>query len=154
MHPKDTYSSPVIRVIGRTTHIRFHFHQVSVSTRSSLAAATPHWVPPIDLYETDNELVLEVSLAGVPTEDVQLQITARKAVLTGTRNNTTDAGIRSYFVMEIERGRFSRSIDLPVPIEPQTVQAAYSAGLLTVRACKRSGSMHGCRQAKTREGLE
>ncbi len=156
MYPKDTYSSssPVIQAIGRTTHIRFHFHQVSVSTRSSLAAATPHWVPPIDLYETENELVLEVCLAGVPTEDVHLQITARRALLSGTRNNTTNAGIRSYFVMEIERGRFSRSIDLPFPVEPQSVQATYAAGLLTVRVCKRSGSMHGCRKANSREGLE
>lgn len=150
----DTYSSPVIQVIGRSTHIRFHFHQVTVSTRSSLVAATPHWVPPIDLYETESELVLEVCLAGVPTEDVHLQITGRRAILSGTRHNTADAGVRNYFVMEIERGRFNRSIDLPCPIEPQSVQATYAAGLLTVRASKRSGSMHGCRQATSREGLE
>jgi HSP20 family molecular chaperone IbpA len=154
MNDTDHHTSPDIQVIGRTTHVRFHFHQVSVSTRSSLSAGTPHWVPSIDLYETEHEIVLEVCLAGVPSDEIHIQFTGREVHLSGTRREAAEEGPRSYCVMEIERGRFLRSIELPASILPDSVRASFADGLLSLRATKRSGSMHGCRRAQTREGLE
>ena len=149
---KDT--SPTIHVVGRTTHIRFHFHQLTVSSRPALGAGTPHWVPPIDLYDTADEIVLEIGLAGVGSDEMSIEFSGRAVQITGHRRDAAETGRRNYHVMEIERGRFSRTIELPCPVEPSTVRATYTDGLLVVRALKRRGTIHGCNQARNREGLE
>ncbi len=153
MTGRDSDHPSVIRVTGRGTHIRFHIHHLSVSTRATMAVGTSHWIPPVDLYETERELVLEVNLAGVTSDEVNVQFTGRAVQLTGSRPDAAESGPKSYHVMEIERGRFSRTIDLPVAVEPGSVRASYSDGLLIIHAAKRS-TIRGCTRSRTREGLE
>ncbi len=151
---QDTSSVIRVSMAGRTTHIRFHFQQVYVSTRPALGTGLPHWVPPVDLYETENEVVLEVDLGGVSSEEVQVQFHAGCVTLSGTRRDRAESTVVAFHVIEIERGEFSREIDLPVPVDPSTVQAEYRDGLLVLRARKSRGALRGCRRAQDREGLE
>ena len=154
MQGSEIDSSPKIVVIGRTTHVRFHFHQVTVSMRPSLAVGSPHWIPPIDLYETETEIMLEIGLAGVNSDEVNLEFAGRTVHISGRRADAVEPGPKNYYVMEIERGMFSRTIELPAFIEPETVRAHYRDGLLVVRVLKRGQQIRGCSQASTREGLE
>lgn len=156
MNPMNRELSSVmsVRLAGRTTHIRFHFQQVYVSTRPSLGTGLPHWVPPVDLYETETEVVIEVDLAGVSSDEVQVQFSGQCVTLTGSRRDRAESSATAFHVVEIERGVFSRDIELPAPVEPNSIRAAYHDGLLVLRARKGRGAMHGCRRARNREGLE
>jgi HSP20 family protein len=151
---QDMSSVMSVRLAGRTTHIRFHYQQVYVSTRPSLGTGMPHWVPPVDLYETETEVVLEVDLGGVSSADVQVEFSGQCVTLTGSRRDRAESSATAFHVVEIERGEFSRDIELPAPVEPNSVRADYSDGLLVLRARKDGGAMHGCRRAQDREGLE
>ena len=143
-----------VRVTGRTTHVRFHFHHIHVSNRPTLGMGTPQWIPAVDLYETDDEVIFEVELGGVTSDDVRVQITGRTVCLSGSRHPRAESPVTAFHVMEIERGEFLRTVELPALVEPDTVRAKFTDGLLVVRACKRGGAMHGCRKARNREGLE
>ena len=143
-----------IHVAGRTTHVRFHFQQVYVSSRHSVGVGTPHWVPPVDLYETESEVVLEVDLAGVTSEEIGIRFTSGCIQLTGQRRDRAEPSATAFHVVEIERGRFSRDIELPATVDPDSAKASYDEGLLVIRARKRPGAVQGCRIARTREGLE
>jgi HSP20 family protein len=147
-------SATAVEATGKSTHLRFHFQQVYVSTRPAPGTGLPHWIPAIDMYETEDEVVLEVDLAGVPGEDMQVQFTARSVQLSGLRRERAEASVQIFHVMEIERGQFTRTIELPALIEPDTVRASYSDGLLVLRVCKRHASLRGCRKARNREGLD
>lgn len=149
-----TSSTIAIKVAGRTTHIRFHYQHVYLSARPTLGAGAPQWIPSVDLYETDKEIILEVDLGGVGSDEMQVHFTGRSVHLSGSRRERAESSVKIFHVMEIERGQFMRTIDLPALVEPNTVRAAYSEGLLVVRVSKRHAAIHGCRQARNREGLE
>jgi HSP20 family protein len=151
---QDLSSVMSVRLAGRTTHIRFHFQQVYISTRPSLGTGLPHWIPPVDLYETETEVVLEVDLGGVSSNEVQVQFSGQCVTLTGSRRDRAESSATAFHVVEIERGEFSRDIELPAPVEPNSVRASYSDGLLVLRARKGRGTMRGCHRAHDREGLE
>ena len=150
----DPNTNLKISTSGRSAHIRFHYQQVFVSSRPSFGVSSPHWVPPIDLYETDCDIVLEVDLGGVTAEAVHVQFSPRSVLLSGTRRARAESPVRDFHVIEIERGEFMREIEFPHPIEPGSERVTYEDGLLVLRARKKHGTMRGCTKARNREGLE
>jgi HSP20 family protein len=87
----------------------------------------------VDLYVTATEVVLEVDLAGVKFDRVQVQFSGQILRLTGTREESEDLGIRCYEIMEIERGNFERMIELPAEVNTENVSAIYRDGVLILR---------------------
>ena len=96
-------------------------HQTSVSFR-----------PAADFYETTQGLVLRLELAGVASEDVSLILTGHELVVRGRRRPPPSKGIRRFIHLEMAFGIFERSFTLPIPIDPQGVEARYVDGVLIV----------------------
>lgn len=138
----------------RTTHIRYHYFGWSSSDRP-LAAAGPSWSPPIDLYETLDECVIEVNLGGVPPDQIQIQCDNHAVHLFGSRPEHRASGIRCYHAIEIERGSFQRTVELPSAVDPATTRVIVHDGMIEVHIAKREGgSLPGCFPADSMEGLE
>ena len=98
------------------------------------AAASPTWVPPVDIFQTgDHELVLKAELPDMTREDID--ITVENFVLTIKGEKTAPADVRDDQYHHIERryGSFSRSFSLPQTVDPNRVSAEYKDGVLTVR---------------------
>ncbi|OGR26258.1 MAG: hypothetical protein A2139_13105 [Desulfobacca sp. RBG_16_60_12] len=88
--------------------------------------------PAADLYETTQGLVLRLELAGMAPGDVSLTLTGRELVVRGRRRPPPPEGIRRFVHLEMAFGMFERSFSLPIPIDPQGVEACYLDGILEV----------------------
>lgn len=91
------------------------------------------WTPAADLYETDDEFVLEMELPGFRIEDIE--VTVERGILTvgGRRMGESEEGERAnYHVRERSDERFSRSFSLPQTVEADDVDAEYRNGVLRV----------------------
>ncbi len=91
------------------------------------------WEPAIDVYETEDSLVVIAELAGVKESDIELVVDRDTFTIRGSRSKAIRAGEkRAYHRMEIASGFFSRSIKLPMAIEIESVKATYAGGLVEV----------------------
>ncbi|MBU0508021.1 Hsp20/alpha crystallin family protein [bacterium] len=155
MNQSDTLcDSPVEAKPRRTTHIRYHYFGWSSSTRPVIAAGAT-WSPPMDLYETLDECVIEVNLGGIPPEQVRIHFDGCFVQISGQRPEHRESGVRCYHVIEIERGAFGRTVELPAEVDPGTSQATFRDGMLVIRVTKREGgTLPGCFPADSMEGLE
>jgi HSP20 family protein len=103
----------------------------------SWAAGDGGMTPPsLDLYETEDEVVVKAALAGVRPEDVDVSVEGRLLTLKGqlrAENRTERAG---YHLRELRHGSFYRRIQLPVAVEVEKAEARFENGVLTLRLPK------------------
>ncbi|MGE5414449.1 MAG: Hsp20/alpha crystallin family protein [Syntrophomonadaceae bacterium] len=94
------------------------------------------WSPAADVYESPEEIVLNIELPGVRLEDVRLEALEGKIRVSGHRR--ADSGIepRQFIRMERIYGNFSRDFPVPVSLEPAMIKASLRAGVLRVIAPK------------------
>lgn len=89
-------------------------------------------MPTIDLYETDDNLVLKATLPGVKPEDVDITVTGDTLVLKGEIKAEEDVKREGYYRKERRHGSFSRAISLPLLVEIDKAEALYENGILTL----------------------
>ena len=94
------------------------------------------WVPPMDLVETEDHLVLRADLPGLSREDVEIEIKDGVLTVSGERRTDREEQSEGYFRVERSFGRFSRSLTLPKGVEADSVAADFDDGVLEVRIPK------------------
>ncbi len=96
------------------------------------------WIPSIDLYETENEMILVVEAAGITPETLAVVIDGRHLSVSGTRSLPGGEERKLFHRIEIEYGRFERLVALPSAPDPERVTARYENGFLVVKIGKKS----------------
>jgi len=94
------------------------------------------WVPPVDIYETDEAFVLKAELPGVSKEDLQIELYDNRLILRGERKHETDVKEEQYHRRERAYGRFERSFWLPTAVDADKIQAHFMNGVLDLRLPK------------------
>lgn len=95
------------------------------------------WTPPVDIRESGNDLRIDLELAGLKPEDVE--ITAENGVLSirGEKRNERKEGDDSrYHLVERTYGGFLRTFTLPQGVDENQIQAEFDNGLLSIRIPK------------------
>jgi HSP20 family protein len=87
--------------------------------------------PLVDIYETAENLVVEVELPGCRREDITLSTCCSTLVVEAVQREETWPGI-NYICLERPTGRFCRAIEIPPSVNLDGVKARYHRGLLTV----------------------
>ncbi len=100
------------------------------TTRWILIGRSHLWRPPTDMYETENEIVIQVEIAGMSGADFSISIHDQRVTISGIRRDT--GGARAYHQMEIHYGEFRTDIELPGRFDREGVQATYNDGYLTL----------------------
>ena len=90
----------------------------------------------VDVYGTDDEIVIKSTIAGVKPEDIDISINNDMLTIRGERTQQEEVGIDEYYYQECYWGGFSRSVILPVEVEGDKVSASIKNGVLTVRLPK------------------
>ena len=91
------------------------------------------WEPAIDVYETDDEIVVIVELAGVKESDIEILVDRDRFTIRGERRKAVVTSVRRmYYQIEIMSGPFARSIALPVTVDTTESKAYYADGLVEV----------------------
>ncbi len=88
------------------------------------------WSPPTDMYETDDEYVVRVEVAGMREADFEVTLDDGYLVIAGSRPDVQER--RAYHQMEIRFGRFSTTVGLPGAVDVEASRAEYLDGFLTV----------------------
>lgn len=92
--------------------------------------------PPMDIYETEESLVIEIDIPSIDINDVKLVVDGSKLTIEGIRSKTAPSGVK-YHIVERYSGRFRRTIELPFTPSSDGIKAVYKNGTLTVTISKR-----------------
>ena len=88
---------------------------------------------PVDVYQTEDEVIVKASLPGVNPEDVDVSITGDVLTIKGEMKEEKEIKEEDFLLKEMRRGTFSRSINLPPNLEPEKAEAEFEKGILTVK---------------------
>src|SRR5579872_1488328 len=103
-------------------------------------AAITSWAPAVDIYETENELVLKADLPGVSEKDIDVRVENSMLTVRGERQFESKVKEDNYLRVERTYGSFSRSFGLPNTVNTEAISAEYKNGVLTVQLPKRAES--------------
>lgn len=92
----------------------------------------------VDVYETDNEVVILAPIAGVSIEGIDISVEGDMLTISGERVSQHNAPEDAYFTQECYWGKFSRSIILPTAVDTEHIKASFKDGILSVRVAKNS----------------
>lgn len=90
----------------------------------------------LDVYQTPTDIIIQTMVAGVKPEDLELSIARDTITIRGERQEQRVIDEDNYFTKELYWGRFSRTVSLPVEVEPEEVEATEKHGLVTIKIKK------------------
>jgi HSP20 family protein len=97
---------------------------------------TQSWVPALDVWETEKELVYAFDLPGIPEEKISLEVSDDTLTVSAERERVLEESDERYRRFERRFGSFSRAVGLPQGIDESKIEAAYKDGVLEVRVPK------------------
>jgi HSP20 family protein len=106
------------------------------SGRADLAT----WAPAVDIYETENELVVKADLPDLQDKDIDVRVENNTLTIRGERKFEKDVTEDNYLRIERSYGSFMRSFSLPNTVSSENIRADYRNGVLTLHMAKREES--------------
>lgn len=98
------------------------------------------WSPAVDIYETENELVLKADLPEVEAKDVDVRVENQTLTISGERKFESDKAEKGFHRIERSYGSFTRSFTLPNTFDTSNVQANFKNGVLSIRLPKKEAA--------------
>jgi HSP20 family protein len=88
--------------------------------------------PAIDMFQTENDVVVKASIPGMKAEDVQINITGDVLTLKGEVKNEEERNDKAWHIREQRFGSFERSVALPTAVKTDKADAVFENGILTI----------------------
>jgi HSP20 family protein len=104
------------------------------------------WKPATDVYETQEEFVVQIDLAGMERDQIEVYVDESFLLVKGTRRNIAPSGKKHYHKMEIQVGPFERHVRIPKGVDARSSEARYQMGFLFVRMSRGEGTVKERRQ--------
>ena len=118
----------------------FRTFEDAISRMLSEPRGARPWSPSVDIYETEDELILKADLPDVKLEDIEVRVENQTLTLKGERKFEEDPNVRGYHRIERSYGTFTRSFTVPPTVDPDRVSAEFKNGVLTVRLPKKEAA--------------
>jgi HSP20 family protein len=99
-------------------------------------AGIRRWVPPMDLVETEDHLILRADLPGLERDDVNIEVKDGVLTVSGERKSEHEERADGFYRVERAFGSFSRSMALPDNVNADGIAADFDKGVLEVRIPK------------------
>ncbi|MCQ3937189.1 MAG: Hsp20/alpha crystallin family protein [Chloroflexi bacterium] len=95
--------------------------------------ANANWsVPAVDMYQTDNEVVVKAALPGIKADEVQISVTGEVLTIKGETRQESESKEKTYHLREQRWGAFERSVILPTDVVADKAKAEFENGVLTI----------------------
>ena len=88
--------------------------------------------PAVDMYQTDDEVVVKAALPGFKADEVQINVTGDILTLRGETKHEEEKKDKAWHIREHRWGSFERSIALPTDVKADRAAADFENGVLTV----------------------
>lgn len=98
--------------------------------------ATQAWVPAVDVWETEHDLVYAFDLPGVPEEQISIELHEDTLTVTAQRERVGERSEDGFVRFERRFGTFSRALGVPQGVTEESVKADYRDGVLEIRVAK------------------
>jgi len=95
------------------------------------------WHIPVDIYETEKEIVVLIEIAGLDIDKIRLFLENKRIVISGVRENPFKGEKLKVHQMEIDFGYFQQVINLPAAVKDTEVKSSYKDGFLRIYLSKR-----------------
>ena len=112
------------------------FEEMWEMSRPVLMMPDHVWKPALDIYETEDEVIVLVEIAGMKKEEIEVAMQGNILVVSGNRVENVPYKMKLE-QMEINYGKFQRIVKIFTPIDREKIIAAYENGLLKIRLPKR-----------------
>lgn len=89
-------------------------------------------MPAVDLYQTNDEVMVKAALPGMKSDEVEISITGEMLTLKGETRQEDEKTDASYLIREQRYGRFERSLTLPTEVQSDKAKAEFENGVLTI----------------------
>jgi HSP20 family protein len=130
------YSKPGNDVFGqRFSDIMDEFFNDAVANRQNSFA------PKIDISETENQYVIDVTLPGMKKDDIQLDLEKGRLTINGERKFEKEKEGKTYHRVESHYGTFTRTFQLPDDVNDDSINASYNDGILNITIDKSEEKM-------------
>jgi HSP20 family protein len=131
--------NPFEPMITMCDEMHRRFHETAGQVRGHGAAAVAGtWEPPVDVYETDDAIVLQVELPGVAKDAVHVELQEHTIRLSGERTRESAGTGGQYRREEGRYGAFQRAFRMPTIVDEAKIQATYTDGVLALRLPKQA----------------
>ena len=91
-----------------------------------------HFMPSIDVAETDSQFEIAVELPGVKKEDIKVNLEKGQLTISGERILNKEEGGKNYHRVETNYGKFTRVLHLPDGIDEESIVGKYEDGVLNI----------------------
>jgi len=112
--------------------------QESAAGKGEEDFTTSSFVPPVDIYENEQNIVLKLEVPGVEQKDLDIRIENNTITIRGERKFEKETKEENYHRVERRYGSFQRSFGLPQTVNTENVTADYENGILKVTLAKRA----------------
>ena len=93
-------------------------------------------MPTMDVTETEKEIEITAELPGLEEKDVQINVADGVLTIRGEKKAEKEEKDKDYRLLERTYGSFSRTLELPAGVDPDTIKASIAKGVLTVTVPK------------------
>jgi len=97
---------------------------------------TQSWVPALDVWETESEVVYAFDLPGIPEDAISVEVKDETLTVTAERAKTEETTEDGFYRFERRYGTFARAVGLPQGIDQDQIAARYENGVLEIRVPK------------------
>jgi HSP20 family protein len=104
----------------------------SMSLSRMIAMDLDGWQPAIDIYEAEDYFYVYAELAGVVNDTLRVTMDGQRLRISGVRQLPPHQSIACIHQLEIELGRFQRTLTIPSAVEIEKVESTYTNGILVV----------------------
>jgi HSP20 family protein len=94
------------------------------------------WVPALDVWETENDLVYAFDLPGLTEDQISIEVQDDTLTISGQREKTTTEQGDRFYRFERRYGSFARAVGLPAGVDDSKIEASYENGVLELRVPK------------------
>jgi HSP20 family protein len=98
------------------------------------------WTPAVDIYETENDLVVKADLPEVELKDIDVRVENQTLTIAGERKFEKQDNVAGYHRIERSYGNFTRSFAVPNSFDTEKISASFSNGVLSVSLPKKEAA--------------
>jgi len=132
--------SPLADVAVLQNRLNSIFNDFARPEAEEGSLAMGNFIPPVDVYEDAQQLVLKLEVPGIKQEDLDVKLENQTLTVKGERKFEKDEKEENFHRIERRYGSFARTFTLPQTVDAGTVKANYEQGVLTISLAKKEAA--------------
>ena len=129
---------PFRDVLALQNRVNSLFRDYTESSSGEDALATAGFVPPVDIYEDAEKVVLKLEVPGIDQKDLDVRVENNTLTVKGERKFEKEEKEQNFHRIERRYGSFYRAFTLPTTVDTESISAHYNAGVLKLELKKKA----------------